>query len=135
MVDITESELQKLVGENASCICETKQTVIGKNGPQPHGPRMQYRLVAQATETGMAVYYLDTFADHNVTKDGKEREDGRKRGLSVDDEEWDVVDLEAVGEVSYACATSVGVGDDNHLVASINEFLQLVRAVEDGGYL
>jgi hypothetical protein len=101
--------------------------MICENSPQPHGARVQYCLIAQAAEAGMTVYYLNSFADYDVAKDGKERENGRKRGLSIDDQERDIVDFKAVCEISYTGAPGVGVSDDNHLVASIDEFLKLVR--------
>jgi hypothetical protein len=80
----------------------------------------------------VSVYYFDALADHNVAEDGEEREDGRKRGLSVDDQEGNIVDLQAICKVPYTSPTSVGMSDDNHLVAAIDEFLNLVRAVKNG---
>ena len=80
----------------------------------------------------MSVYYFGALADHDVAKDWEEREDGWKRGLSVDDQKRDVVDLEAICEVSHTSPTSVGMSDNNHLVATINEFLKPVRAVKNG---
>jgi hypothetical protein len=125
MVDIAQSKLQELVGKYAAGVCEAKQTVISEDCAQAHGPGMQDSLIAQTTETSMAVYNLDALADDNVAEDGEEGEDGGERRLAIDDEERDIVDLEAVGEVSHACSTSVGMSDDNDLVASINEFLGL----------
>lgn len=46
MVNITESELEKLVGEDASCVCKAKQTMVCEDCPQPHGSCMQYGLIA-----------------------------------------------------------------------------------------
>ena len=106
--------------------------MICEDRPQPHGSSMQYGLIAQAAETSMSVYDFDALADHDVAKDGEEREDGRKGGLSVDDQKRDVVDLEAICEVSHTSPTSVGMSDDNHLVSAIDEFLKLVRAVKNG---
>jgi hypothetical protein len=40
MVNITQRELQQLVGKYAACVGEAKQTMIGKDSPQSHGPRM-----------------------------------------------------------------------------------------------
>jgi hypothetical protein len=74
----------------------------------------------------MTVYYLNPLANNNVSENGEEGEDGREGRLPIDDQERDVVDFEAVCEISYACTTSVGVGNDNHLVTSIDEFLNTV---------
>jgi hypothetical protein len=92
---------------------------------------MQNSFVAQATKTSMAMYNLDALADHNVAEYGEEGENGGERRLAVDDQEWDIVDLEAIGKVSHASSTGVGVGDDNDLVASIDEFLCICQYTED----
>jgi hypothetical protein len=83
--------------------------------------------MAQTAQTSMAMNYLNALAYYNVPEDGEEGEDGRERRFAVDNEEGDVVDLEAVCQVADACSTSIGVGDDNDLVAAINEFLEVVR--------
>jgi hypothetical protein len=123
MVDVAESKLEKLVCKDAPRVGEAKQAVIREDGPQAHGPRMQYGLMAQGTKTGMAVHNLNLLADADVAKDGEEGEDGREGGFAVDDPEGDVVDLEAVCEVPHTGATGIGVCDDDHLVATIDEFL------------
>ena len=74
----------------------------------------------------MTVHDLDTFAQHNGAEDGKEAEDCGECGFAVDDEEGDVVDFEAVGEVAHACAALVGVRDDYDFVAAVDEFLRHV---------
>jgi hypothetical protein len=75
----------------------------------------------------MAVYDLNPLADDNVSEYGKEGEDGWKGGLAVDDEKGDVVDLEAIRKVPDTCAASVGMRDDDHLVAAVDELLSVVR--------
>lgn len=84
---------------------------------------MQYSLMAQTTKTGMAMYNLNPLADGDIAKYGEEGEDGWERRLAIDDKEGNVVNLEPVGQVSYACPASVGMCDDNDLVPSIDEFL------------
>jgi hypothetical protein len=129
MVDITKRKLEQLVGQYASCVREAEQAVVCEDSPQTHCSSVQYGLIAQAAKTSMAVYNFDSFANHNVAEDGEKREDGREGRFSVDDEEWDVVDFETVCEISHTCSASIGVGDDNHLVAAIDEFLVFVRKV------
>lgn len=46
MVDIAQSELEKLVGEYAARICEAKETMVGEDCPQAHSPSMQNGFVA-----------------------------------------------------------------------------------------
>ena len=82
--------------------------------------------MAQATETSMAVYNLDSFANHDVAKHREEGEDGGEGGLAVDDEKGHVVDLEAVCEVAHSCSTGVCVRDDYDFVTTIDEFLELI---------
>jgi len=120
MVHVTQGELEKLVRKYASRISESKETVIRENRPQPHGPRMQYGLMAQTTKTGMAVYDADVFADDDVSKYREEGEDGRKGGFAVYDPEGDVVDFQAVGQVANASPASVGVCYDDDFVAAVD---------------
>jgi hypothetical protein len=132
MVDIAQSKLEELVGEDAACVGKAKQTVVRENGPQTHGPGMQYSLIAQTAQTGMSVYDLDALANDDVAEDGEEGEDGRKGGLAVYNEKRYVVDFEAIGEVPHARPASVSVGDDDDFVAAVNEFLELVRTRQTG---
>jgi hypothetical protein len=127
MVNITKRKLQELVGQYAPCVCKPKQAVVRKDSPQTHCPSVKNGLVAQAAETSMAVYYLDSFANHDISEDREEGEDSREGRLSVDDEEGDVVDLKTIGEVPHTGTAGIGVGDDNHFVASVDEFLELVK--------
>ena len=122
MVHIAQSKLQQLVGENAPSIREAKQTMIREHSPQPHGSRMQYSFMTEATKTGMSVYDLDALADYDIAKDGEEREDGGEGGLAINDPEGNVVDLEAVSQVSYARSAGVGVCDDYDFMSAIDEF-------------
>ncbi|KAK5001218.1 hypothetical protein LTR28_012879, partial [Elasticomyces elasticus] len=71
----------------------------------------------------MAVNNLDALTNENVAEDRKEREDGREGCLAIDDHERHVVDFQAVGEVANARSAGVGMGDDDDLVATIDEFL------------
>jgi hypothetical protein len=97
MVNIAQGKLQQLVCQYTPSICKAKQAMVCEYGPQSHSPRVQYGLMAQATKTGMSMYDLDALANHDVAKDGKERENGWEGGLAVDDPEWNVVDFETVG--------------------------------------
>ncbi len=110
--------------------------MVGEDGAQTHRARMQYSFMAQATETGMAVDNLDLLPYNDVSKDGKEGEDGRERGFAVYDEERNVVDLQAVGKVADAGAAFVGMGDDYDLVAAVDELgRQLVDVAFDSSGL
>ena len=123
MIYIAQSELQELVREDCPSVCEAKETVICKDGPQSHCTGMQDSFVAQTAETSMAVHNLDPFAYDNVAEYWEEGEDGGEGSLAVDDEEGYVVDLQTVGEISHSCSAGICVCDDYHFVASIDEFL------------
>jgi hypothetical protein len=127
MVDITKRKLEELVGQYAPRVREAEQAVIREDSPQTHCSSVQYGLVTQAAKTSMAVYDFDSFANYNVAEDGEEREDGWEGRFSVDDEEGDVVDFEAICEVPHTCSAGIGVSDDNYLVATVDEFLAFVR--------
>jgi hypothetical protein len=83
---------------------------------------MQYGLMAEVTQTGMPVYNLYLFSDDDVSEDWEEGKYGRKGGFAVDDEERDVIDFEAVCEVSYSGPTFVSMGNDDDLMAAVDEF-------------
>jgi hypothetical protein len=85
---------------------------------------MQYGLMTEIAETGMAMHNLDLLSYDDVPKDGEERKDGRERSFAVDDEEWNVVDLETVGKVSNARPPSIRMGYYDHFVATVDEFLK-----------
>jgi hypothetical protein len=126
MVDIAQRELEQLVREDTASIRKSKQTVIRHGRPQPHSPRMQYSLIAQVAQTGMAMNDFNLLANDDVSEDRKGGEDSWERGLAVNGPEWDVVDFEPVGQVADAGTALVCVRDDNDFVAPVDEFLNIV---------
>ena len=89
--------------------------------------------MAEIAQTGMTMHDLYPLTNEDLAKDGEGREDGGEGRLAVHDPVRDVVDFDAVGEVSDSCAAgvvgaAVGVGDDYYFVAAVDEFLlALVR--------
>lgn len=79
--------------------------------------------MAETTQTAVAVDYMDLFADDNIPKYRKERENGGHGRLAVDNKEGNMVDLEAIGEVPDPGAPFVSVGNDDDLMAAVNKFL------------
>lgn len=96
--------------------------MIGEDGPQSHGPGMQYRFMAKTTKTCMSVNNLNLLPYYDISKDGKEGENGGKGRGAVNDEERDMVHFEAVREISHPRPPIVCVGDDNDLVPAIDKF-------------
>lgn len=69
----------------------------------------------------MSVHNFNLFSDDDVSKHWEEGKDGRHGRLSVDDEKWDMVDLEAIGEVMDSCPSGVCMGDYDDLMSSVNQ--------------
>lgn len=78
--------------------------------------------MAQAAQTRVPMDNLNLLSNDNIAEDWEEGEDGWESCLAEDDEEWHVVDLEAIGEVSHAGSSFVRVCDNDNLVATIDEF-------------
>lgn len=77
--------------------------------------------MAETAEAGVPMHYFDIFPDYNIPKHWKEREDRRHCRLPINDEKGDMVYFESIRKIMNSCTTLVGMGDYNHLVASIDE--------------
>lgn len=76
--------------------------------------------------------YLNLLSNDNVAEDGKEGEHRGKGAGAVHDEEGDMVDLEAIRKVSYACPALICVSDDYDFMAAVDELCgQLVDVAFD----
>lgn len=123
MIYVAQSELEKLVCQNTSCVCEAEQTMVRKDSPQAHSPCMENCLLAKITETCMTVDDLNSFSNDDVAKDGKEREHCWESRLPINHQKRNMIDFEAVGQIPYALATFVCMSDDYDLVAAVNQLL------------
>jgi hypothetical protein len=83
---------------------------------------MKNGLVTEAAEAAMTMNDLNLFADDDIPEYGKEGEDGGHGRITVDDEEWDMIDLKSIGKISYSLAALVRMSDDYDLVTAIYEF-------------
>jgi hypothetical protein len=128
MIHVTKCELQQLVCQYTPRVCEAKETVISENGPESHGPRMQYSLMAEVAETRVAVYDFNPLPYDDVSKDWKEGENGREGRFAVYDKEGHMVDFKAVCKVADTCPTCVCVGYDYYFMSTIDEFLGMLLA-------
>jgi hypothetical protein len=77
--------------------------------------------MAKAAQTGMTMHDLNLLSNHNIPENREEGEHGWEGGRAVDDEEGDVVDFEAVGEVADSSAPFVLVCYDDDFVAPVDE--------------
>ena len=85
MVNVTQSELEKFVCQNTSCIGKAKEGMIRENSAKAHSSRMQYSFVTQTAQTCMTMDNLYSLSEDNIAEDGKEGEDRGEGGLSVYD--------------------------------------------------
>jgi hypothetical protein len=77
--------------------------------------------MAKTAQARMAMYNLNLLSNDNIPEDGEEREDGWEGRCSIDDEKWNVVDFEAIRQISHSSPPVVCMSDDYDLVPSINE--------------
>lgn len=89
---------------------------------------MQYGFMAHATHACMTVNDLYLFAYDDVAEYWEEREDRRKGTGSEHDEEWDMVNFEAICEISDASSVFIRVCDYYNFVSSVD---QLCRELVD----
>lgn len=122
MIHIAQSKFKKLIRQNTCSIREPKKRMIRKHRPQPHSPSMQYGLMTQTAQACMPMHDFDLLSEYNIPKYRKERKDSRESGFSIDDEERNMVDLEAVRKVSNAGSSFIRMSDDDDLVAAVDEF-------------
>ena len=69
----------------------------------------------------MPMYNFNLFPNDNIAKDREEREDRGKCRFSIDNQEWNVVDLETVGQIMHSRTPFVRMRDDHNLVSSIDQ--------------
>jgi hypothetical protein len=124
MVNITQCEFKQFIGENRCRIGKSEKRMIREDGPQPHSAGMKDSFSAKATQTCMAMNDINVLSNDNVSKYGEEREYGRECCFAVDDEEWDVVDLESVGEITDSGSPFVCMRNNDDFVSPIDEFLK-----------
>jgi hypothetical protein len=77
--------------------------------------------MAKTAQTRVAMYNLNLLSNDNIPEDGEEREDGWEGRCSIDDEKWNVVDFEAIRQISHSSPPVVCMSDDYDFVPSINE--------------
>lgn len=123
MVNIAQGEFEQFIGQDRPSIGEPEQGMVCENCPKSHCPRMKNSFMAETAHAGVSMDNLDLLADDDVAEYREEGEDGGHRRLAVYDEEWHMVDLEAIGQISDPSSSFVGMSDDDDLVAAINEFL------------
>lgn len=61
--------------------------MIGTDGTETHGTRMENCFLAEIAKTGMSVDYFDLLSQNDIAKDGEERENRRECRFTVDDKE------------------------------------------------
>lgn len=123
MVHIAQGEFEQLIGQNGPGIGEPEQRMVSEDSPKSHCPRMKDSFMTEAAHAGVSMHNLNLLANDDVAEYREKGEDGGHCRLAVYDEEWNMVDLEPVGQVPHAGPSFVRMSDDDDLVAAINEFL------------
>lgn len=67
MINIAQNKLEQLVCQDTGSIRKSKERMIGKYSPQPHGSRMQDAFVAERTKTAMAMDDFNLLTDADVS--------------------------------------------------------------------
>jgi len=92
--------------------------------------------MAETAQACMAMHDLDLLPYNDVAKYWKERENCRESRGSIDDKERDMVDFEAIGEVSDASSAFVRMRYNDDLVASIDQLCrELINVTLDSSRL
>ena len=95
--------------------------MIGKDGPQPHSPRMQNSLMTQTAQACVPMHDLNFLSKDDVSEYREEGKDSRESGFSIDDKERYMVDLEAIGKIPNSSPPFIGMGDDDDFMAAVDE--------------
>ena len=136
MINITQCKLKKFIDQYITSICKPKQRMICKHSPQPHRPRMQDSFMTHAAHACMAMNDLYLLPYNDIAEDGEKREDRRKGTGAEHDEEWDMVDFEAIRKISDTGSILVRVRDDYNFVSSVDELRrELIDVTFDSSWL
>lgn len=136
MVYVTENEFEKLVGEDTGCVCESEQRMIRKHSPQAHCPRMQNSFMAKTAQTGVSVYNFNLLSNDDIPKNWEEGENCRESRGAVNDEEGNVVNFEAICQVSHTSPALVRVGYYYYFMTPVNKLRrELVNVTFNSSWL
>ena len=72
----------------------------------------------------MSVHNLNLLPYYDISKDGEEGEDGGHSRLAIYNEEGNVIDLEAIGEMTDTCSALICVCYHDNLMATVNQLLR-----------
>ena len=78
--------------------------------------------MTQTAKTGVAMHNFNFFSYDDIPEDWEKGKDSGHCRFSIDDEEGNVVDLEAIGKIANPSPTLVSMGDDDYLMTAVDEF-------------
>lgn len=97
---------------------------------------MKDGFIAEAAQTCVTMNNLNLFSDDDVPEHRRKGEDSWKRGLSVYHQKRYMVDLEAIGQIVYACSTFVCMCDNHDFMTSIYQLgRELIDVTFDTSWL
>jgi len=80
--------------------------------------------MAETAQASVPMYNLNLFANDDIPEDGEKGEHRGHGRLAVYDKERDMVDFEAIGEISNSGPSFVRMGDDDDFMSAIDKFLK-----------
>lgn len=80
--------------------------------------------MTEAAQTSVPMNNLNLFANDDIPEYREKGEHRGHRRFAVYDKEWNVVDFEAIGEISNSGPSFVRMGDDDDFMSTIDEFLK-----------
>lgn len=91
---------------------------------QAHGFGVEQCVMGHGGEGAVRVHHSDALPHKHTAQQGEAVENSGGCGLVVHDLQWEVVDLQSIGQVSDALPLAVGVGGDDHLVPFLDQALR-----------
>ena len=77
--------------------------------------------MAQTTQARMPMHNLNPLSQNHIPKYREKGKHSRERRFPIDDKERHVVDFETIGQIADPRSAFISMGDDDDLVAAIDE--------------
>lgn len=77
--------------------------------------------MTQTTQACMPMHDFNPLSQNDIPEYGEKGKDSREGRFPIDDKKRHVVDFETIGKIADARSALVGMGDDDDLVAAIDE--------------
>lgn len=123
VVRVTQRDSQKLVGEHRADISEAEQGMVREDCAEPHGLGVEEGVVGHGGEGTVRVDDGDFLANEYVPEQRQTVKEGCGRRLVVHNSQRQVIDFEALREVTDAFSVAVRMGDNYDFVPPFDQAL------------